>query len=105
MLSSDLRGRRGARKRAACVRCVVIDRSERDGPAAGEGRAQEASPDLVERCRTELARCIGPMADYIVEDILSQTPHVKPEQLVQAIAAEIPNRKQAEEFQQKLRSR
>lgn len=62
-------------------------------------------PKFVERCCTELARCIGPMADYIVEDILAQTPHLKPEQLVQAIAAEIPNRKQAEEFQQKLRSR
>ncbi|MBD2055718.1 serine/threonine protein kinase [Oculatella sp. FACHB-28] len=62
-------------------------------------------PKFVERCRTELARCIGPMADYIVEDILSQTPHLKPEQLVQAIAAEIPNSKQAETFQQKLRSR
>ncbi|WP_199313517.1 protein kinase [Leptolyngbya sp. FACHB-671] len=62
-------------------------------------------PKFVERCRTELARCIGPMADYIVEDILSQTPHLKPEQLVQAIAAEIPNSKQAEAFQQKLRSR
>ncbi|NJO72680.1 MAG: serine/threonine protein kinase [Leptolyngbyaceae cyanobacterium RM1_406_9] len=61
-------------------------------------------PKFVERCRTELARCIGPMADYIVEDILAQTPHLKPEQLVQAIAAEIPNAKQAEEFQQQLRS-
>jgi serine/threonine-protein kinase len=61
-------------------------------------------PKFVERCRTELARCIGPMADYIVEDILAQTPHLKPEQLVQAIVAEIPNAKQAEEFQQQVRS-
>jgi serine/threonine protein kinase/class 3 adenylate cyclase len=59
-------------------------------------------PKFVERCRTELARCIGPMADYILEDILAQTPHLRPEQLVQAIAAEIPNAKQAEEFRQQM---
>ncbi len=59
--------------------------------------------EFLERCRLELARCIGPMASYIVEDLLDQNPHLTRQQLIAAIAAEIPSPEQATKFQQSLR--
>jgi serine/threonine protein kinase len=60
------------------------------------------TPEFLERCRRELARYIGPMATYILEDILMQFPQMTRQQFVRAIAAEIPDPKQAKEFQQHL---
>ena len=54
------------------------------------------------QCQQELTRCIGPMAKYIVEDILDQNPQLSVQQLIETLAAEIPNAKQATEFRQRL---
>jgi len=55
-----------------------------------------------ERCQQELTRCIGPMAKYIVEDTLEQSPQLSDYQLIETLAAEIPSAKQAAEFRQRL---
>ncbi|MEB3355688.1 MAG: protein kinase [Synechococcales bacterium] len=65
--------------------------------------ANPISPEFLARCRTELARCIGPIATLIMDEIMAESP-ATPEQLVQAIAAEIPDAAKAQEFRQTMRS-
>ena len=60
------------------------------------------NPAFLDRCRQELARRMGPMASYILEETLAEYPDISPVQLVLALAAEIPNPQQANEFRQLL---
>ena len=59
-------------------------------------------PDFLERCRRELARFIGPFANFIIDDTIAQQPQISSSQLIATLAAEIPNSQQAQEFQNKL---
>ncbi|MGJ3254681.1 MAG: protein kinase domain-containing protein [Elainellaceae cyanobacterium] len=60
------------------------------------------NPDFIERCQQELTHCVGPVAQFIIDDLLSDDPNLSPAQLVEAIAAEIPSPQQAETFRQRL---
>ena len=57
---------------------------------------------FIERCQKELAYIIGPMASLIVEEILVQYAPLSPEDLINAIAEQIPDIKRAIEFKRKL---
>ncbi|PSN12394.1 hypothetical protein C7293_20355 [filamentous cyanobacterium CCT1] len=59
---------------------------------------ERPSPEFLSRCRQTLTRCIGPMANYLIDDTLADFPHLSPQDLVTRLAAEIPDRKKAEEF-------
>lgn len=58
--------------------------------------------EFIELCQQELTHCIGPMAKYILEEILFNTPELSAEALIAAVVAEIPNQQQADKFQQRL---
>ena len=60
------------------------------------------NPVFIDRCRQELALYIGPIARYILEEILAEHPNISAPQLVEALAAEIPNPQQAIKFRQRL---
>jgi hypothetical protein len=47
-------------------------------------------------------RCIGPMANYLVDDTLADFPQLSPQELVSRLAAEIPDRKKAEDFRRQM---
>ncbi|MEO1146393.1 MAG: protein kinase [Cyanobacteria bacterium J06638_22] len=57
---------------------------------------------FLERCRQELARCVGPMASFLIEETLADHPQVDPQSFVTLLAAEIPDVSKAEAFQQSL---
>ena len=59
-------------------------------------------PEFIELCQQELTQCIGPMAKYILEEILFNTPDLSSKELIEAVAAEIPNPQQAAKFRQRL---
>lgn len=63
---------------------------------------EHPSPEFVNRCRQALTRCIGPMANYLIEDTLADFPHLSPQDLVTRLAAEIPDSKKAEAFRQQM---
>lgn len=63
---------------------------------------EHPSPEFVNRCRQALTRCIGPMANYLVEDTLADFPHLSPQDLVARLTAEIPDPKKAEIFRQQM---
>lgn len=59
-------------------------------------------PSFIELCRRELALRIGPFANFIIEDTLAQYPQITSQELVEILAAEIPNSQQAKEFKKLL---
>ncbi len=59
-------------------------------------------PEFLERCRQELALCIGPVASLIIKKTLEQYPQIVPQQMVEALAAKIPNPQEAKEFKEHL---
>nr|WP_277874240.1 protein kinase [Nodosilinea sp. FACHB-131] len=63
---------------------------------------EHPSPEFVNRCRQVLTRCIGPMANYLIEDTLADFPHLSPQDLVIRLTAEIPDSKKAEAFRQQM---
>jgi serine/threonine-protein kinase len=71
--------------------------SEPPSPAANA-----LSPEFLSRCRQTLMRCIGPMANYLVDDTLADFPHLSPQDLVTRLAAEIPDRKKADDFRRQM---
>jgi class 3 adenylate cyclase len=64
----------------------------------------EVTPKFVERCEQELARCIGPLARFIVQEALDKNPGLSPHQLVETLALHVTNSQQAAEFRQRLRN-
>jgi serine/threonine-protein kinase len=60
-------------------------------------------PAFLETCQQELTRFIGPMAGLIIKNVLSQQPQITRLQLVEALAARIPDPKQLREFKDCIR--
>lgn len=60
-------------------------------------------PKFLEHCQQELSRCVGPIAMFVIEEILAQSPYLTPVELVEALAAEIPDAKRVEEFRKSIK--
>jgi len=60
------------------------------------------APAFVDRCRRELVQIIGPMASFLIDDLLIDDPTLTQTQLVEAIATEIPDTQLAEQFRQRI---
>ncbi|MEL6457267.1 MAG: serine/threonine-protein kinase [Cyanobacteria bacterium J06641_2] len=60
------------------------------------------NPSFVENCRQQLADFIGPMANFIVEDLLATNPQATPHQFVELLAREIPDSQMAIEFTRQI---
>lgn len=70
--------------------------------AAQPQQGQKLSPEFLQHCRQELTRCIGPMAQFLMEETLADYPNLDPSGLIHQLAAEIPDSRKAAEFQQRL---
>jgi serine/threonine-protein kinase len=57
---------------------------------------------FVARCRQELTRCIGPMASFVIEDALDQYPNASPQELVEILASQLSDGKQANQFMSRI---
>jgi class 3 adenylate cyclase len=73
------------------------DSSAANNPAA-------IAPEFIARCEQELARCIGPLSRFIVQEMLNKNPGLSSHQLVETLATHIANPQQAAEFRQRLRN-
>ncbi len=56
------------------------------------------TPSFLKDCQLKLANYIGPIASYIVEDILSSNPQITQQKLVELLSTEIPDSQQAKQF-------
>ena len=75
-------------------------------PVAETSQSQRTSitTKFIKHCQQELAYTIGPMASLVVDEVLVQYAPLSPEELVEALAEQIPDRKKASQFKQKLLS-
>ncbi len=60
------------------------------------------NPSFLQNCQQQLAYHIGPMANFIVEDVLAQNPQATPHQFVELLAREIPDSQTAIEFTRQI---
>ena len=60
------------------------------------------TPSFLKYCKRELASFIGPIASFLVDDILSDNPKLTQQQLVELLVAEIPDFSQAKLLKQTL---
>ncbi|HEY9672758.1 MAG TPA: serine/threonine-protein kinase [Waterburya sp.] len=77
---------------------VIIEPESHPQPAS----SPQLNPEFIKRCKQELARCIGPMASCILDDTLADNPNLSQEQLVEALAAQIPLAQKALEFRHSI---
>ncbi|MEH2193823.1 MAG: serine/threonine-protein kinase [Nostoc sp.] len=59
---------------------------------------------FIKHCQQQLAYHIGPMANLIIDEILSENPYIPPDQFVELIVREIPDSQAAFEFKKSLLS-
>jgi serine/threonine-protein kinase len=70
--------------------------------AAKKTSQTSLNSQFIQRCQQELAYCIGPMASLIVEEIMFQYTPQSPQELVNALAEQIPDPQKAMQFKQRL---
>ncbi|OKH32658.1 hypothetical protein NIES2119_25590 [[Phormidium ambiguum] IAM M-71] len=70
---------------------------------AGNTRSVLLYPKFLEHCQQEMSRCVGPIAMFVIEEILAQSPYLTPVELVEALVAEIPDAKRVEEFRKNIK--
>lgn len=68
----------------------------------GTDQPSKFAAEFIELCQQELTHSIGPMAKYILEEILFNSPDLSSQEFIEAVAAEIPNPQQADKFRQRL---
>ncbi|MBO3462765.1 FHA domain-containing serine/threonine-protein kinase [Aetokthonos hydrillicola Thurmond2011] len=62
------------------------------------------TPEFLEHCRQQLVRSAGPFANILFDEILAKNPEITPEQLIETLAAEIPNAQRAQEFKNRVKT-
>lgn len=72
--------------------------SEEEVPVSG----QPLQAEFLSRCRQALVRCVGPMADFLIEETLAEHPNLSREEFIQQLSTEIPDNRKASEFQRQL---
>lgn len=55
-------------------------------------------PSFIAQCRDELVRCIGPMADMVIEETLEDNPTATPKEIAEILAGQITDADQATAF-------
>ncbi|MEM9484556.1 MAG: protein kinase [Cyanobacteria bacterium P01_F01_bin.116] len=61
-------------------------------------RRSRPDPSFIAQCRDELSRCIGPIADVVIEETLEDNPNATPQEIAQILAGQISDTDQATVF-------
>ena len=61
-------------------------------------RSSGPDPSFIAQCRDELSRCIGPIADMVIEETLEDYPNATPQEIVEILAGQISDTDQATVF-------
>ncbi|MEI2578436.1 serine/threonine protein kinase [Scytonema sp. PRP1] len=61
------------------------------------------NPEFLEYCQRELTTSVGPFASVLIKKTLEQTPQMTPSELVEKLAAAIPDPQRAQEFKTNIR--
>jgi hypothetical protein len=80
-------------------------RTSRSEATKSQGVSAAIEPAFLERCQQIMTDYIDAMAPQSIQEILQQSPHLTHRQLVDQLAALIPDPEQAEEFWQRVLTR
>jgi uncharacterized caspase-like protein len=78
--------------------------SQNLSPTSSRGGYQRIDDNFISKCERELAYSIGPMAKFVVKDILQSHPQIYLPEFVSKLAKHIPDTKQALEFERRMLS-
>jgi hypothetical protein len=70
--------------------------------AVVDSKLQIKRQHLIDNCRQELTKCIGPMASLIIEELAPEAESVEAEKFIKLIAEQIPDAKLAQEFTENM---
>lgn len=79
------------------------NQSAKQNKGQTQGIAADFNTEFIEHCRQELLLCLGPVANFVLDDILAESPGITVEQLVAALITAIDDPKQIENFKKRLR--
>jgi hypothetical protein len=69
-----------------------------------DSQLQVKRQHLLDNCRQELMKCIGPMASLIIDELTPEADSLEAEQFIKLIAEQIPDAKLAQEFTENMTS-
>lgn len=81
---------------------TLSNATEASNPQKTSATSSKIDPSFINRCRQELAESIGPIAKFVCQRVLARNPNLSATEFVEALAKEIPNQKQANDFQKRL---
>ncbi|UBF25348.1 protein kinase [Kovacikia minuta CCNUW1] len=73
-----------------------------NSPAASSPGSTQLTPAFLDTCRQELARHIGPIANFMVQDMVKRQPQITAQQLIDTLSTTIPTLQQADAFKRQL---
>lgn len=83
-----------------------LQQPKQNTQAATSFQAEKPSninPEFLEYCQRELTTSVGPFASVLIKKTLDQTPQMTPSELVEKLAAAIPDPQRAQEFKTNIR--
>jgi uncharacterized caspase-like protein len=84
------------------IETLTLQPQAKSVPSAEELQRKQLDPTFIEKCDRELINLIGPIGNFIVKEAYKTYSHVSPDEFVQKLAEEIPNKQIAGEFTQKF---
>lgn len=85
------------------IETVLEMNTETDRMASPSQPAAEAvNADFLDRCRRALTHCVGPMAEFLLEDAYADMPNASQLNLIERLVADIPDGAKAAEFKQQM---
>ena len=73
-----------------------------DTPSQVPEAQSTINADFLDRCRKALTRCVGPMAEFLLEDAYGLMPNATRLELIERLASDIPDGTKAAEFRQQM---
>ncbi len=83
---------------------VSISQAQTKSSITSSWQASTIPENEVHQCEKALANCIGPIATFLVRKALKYHPQISKQELVELLAAQIPDQNKAIEFRQQLLS-
>lgn len=79
-----------------------ISQAQTKSSVASSIQVSTIAENQVQQCEKALANCIGPIATFLVSKALKYHPQISKQELVELLAAQIPDQNKATEFRQQL---
>ena len=81
---------------------ITVSQNPKETAPKTNKQRQPINSAFVEICQQELANCIGPIAGFLIQQVLHQNPEISASELVEELVAKIPNPQKAIAFRRRV---